>query len=141
MPSYKLNTEDYFVEEFDGDYVLLNTRSGVYFEVAGRAADFFRCLLDGACPVKTVQALESEHPDAANGARTVFDQLLKTSVITIDDHSPDVPGPAPERIAALAAGGSFLFEGFDDMADLILADPVHDVDLETGRLLWAHDGG
>ena len=137
MPSYKLNRDDFLLEDFDGDFVLLNARSGVYFEVADRAADLLRCLLDGACPVKTVQALEVVRPDAAEQARAVFTRLIEASVLRIADHSTEVPGPSETDVAALAAGGSFVFEGFDDMTDLILADPVHDIDLETGRLLWA----
>ncbi|MEO8531023.1 MAG: hypothetical protein ABI459_07355 [Deltaproteobacteria bacterium] len=139
MPRYRLNTQDFLLEDFDGDFVLLNAKSGVYFEVAERAADLLRCLLAGACPVKTVNALAVVQPEAALNARETFDRLLQTSVIGLYDRDDAGSEPEAAQIAALAAGGAFVFEGFDDMAALVYADPVHDLDLETGRLLWANN--
>jgi|GEM_PF-3378037 len=139
MASYVLNKQDFILEDFDGDFILLNAKSGVYFEVAERAADLLRTILAGICPVRTISALDAVKPDAATELRSVFDKLVQASVIHRAEIETDAAAvePKPEHLAALAAGGAYIFEGFDDMSALILADPVHDIDLETGRLLWA----
>ncbi|MFA8441128.1 hypothetical protein [Yoonia sp.] len=139
MSAYKLNTEDYFLEDFDGDFVLLNAKSGVYFEVSERAADFLRLILDGICPLKAIRALEKLNADAATAAKGFFQNLQIASIIGPQHDVPDGTDPSVAALQALSMPGNFVFEGCDDLSALILADPVHDVDLETGRLLWAAD--
>jgi hypothetical protein len=49
----------------------------------------------------------------------------------------EVAATGPEEIADELAGaaGPFTVEMFDDLADLILTDPIHDVDQNAG---WPH---
>ena len=66
------------------------------------------------------------------GLRWLLDQLLKENLIV----------PAPEGRSGMSesidSGGDRLlfsdpvFEKYDDMADLILLDPVHEIDQEEG---------
>lgn len=120
---------DIIFEDFDGDLVVLNLKSGQYFGFNPAAAVVWEALMAGAAPA----ALAEASPDPA--AIAPFAQrLLDLELVIVSDAAPaDLAADAAERVAALAEAPQV--QVYDDLADLIVADPIHDVDQEAG---WPH---
>lgn len=132
-----MNTNDFAVENFDGDFVLFNILTGDYFEVSEKSATLFRGLLDGICPIETVEKLREVDATAANEAWAFIQSLEAANVLTIEDTSVAATVSIEATIGLLAGAGKFIFEGFADLSEMIAADPVHDVDLVTGQMVMA----
>ena len=123
-------SRDVASEDFDGEFVVLDLESGKYFSLLGGSAVVWRGLMSG----HSVETLCSD---------LAADDVRRSQVIALVDAlvghgllvaSADATAAPAEGIAAefAAASGTFDVEMFDDLADLLLADPIHDVDEETG---------
>ena len=129
---YKLNEEKMFYDMADGQAIVINFTTGMYYGTSSLGSAVLDSLLSGAAAedvCKAVQALPGCPDDMEAQLDTFIGQLLEKEII--------VPGDA--ACAACAIDASALTDGFvltvDEFAevqDLILADPVHDVDVEQG---------
>ncbi len=122
-------------EAFDGEYVVLNLNTGKYFSLAGGAAAVWGGLAAGMSVDTITSALPADDARRAQVAACVG-QFIEHGLIVQQGKA----GVADERLAAgvVAAGGDFSVDVFDDMADLFVADPIHDVSPEAG---WPHRPG
>lgn len=106
---------DVVSEEFDGDVVILKLTSGQYFSVNEAGAAIWRSILDG----------EGFGTDESPDTIAFLDRLRDLALIV-----PQIVGrvirPAPE------SAQSPEIETHEDLADLIMADPVHDVSETEG---------
>lgn len=132
--SYELAGPDIVFERFDGDLVVLNLSTGKYFGLNLVAAVLWDALMTGAPAADLVAAGANAADLQAFLAELAKQGLIKTAAM------PRIATLQPETAAALAAAlaalaGAPQIEIFDDLADLILADPIHDVDAQTG---WPH---
>src|SRR5690606_10448931 len=105
---------------------VLNLSTGQYFGFNPSAATVWEALIGGACP--------TDIADAMAPARDIdgFINALGTNALTVTDEGEPAP-VAPEmarRLAALDRDPEL--EMFDDLADLIVADPIHDTDEAKG---------
>jgi hypothetical protein len=121
-------------EDFDGEFVVLDLDSGKYFSLAGAAAVVWRGLLAG----HSVETLTAALP-GGDARRDAVAGLVGSLVA----HGLLVPGnpPAPADAALadeLVSADGFGIDVFDDLADLLVADPIHDVDQQAG---WPHRPG
>lgn len=127
---FKPRSADIAWEEFDGEFVVLDLESGKYFSLAGGAALVWHALMLG----HSVEALcAAVHQDSPVQAEIIG--LVRSFL----DHRLLVPETAPERAAQTSLSphfaswtGPLRIDAFDDLADLLLADPIHDVDPDTG---------
>lgn len=117
-------------EMIDGEVVAIELERGNYYSLLGSAAAAWALLTAGYGRDATVQRL-SQHYEAPPGLDAALDAFigeavsehLLTPASQVDEPAeielPEGPYSAPE------------LEKFDDMADLLLLDPIHEVD-ETG---------
>jgi hypothetical protein len=126
-------TPDCIADNFDGEVVVLNIASGVYFSLRGLAGAVWRDLAAGLAPSDLVSGMKAV--DAELGSRTY------EFIAQIEQHGlmrPRAPGgqhpPAAAESVALARSGDsrLTLETYEDMKDLILADPIHDADEQAG---------
>ncbi|MCG3267384.1 PqqD family peptide modification chaperone [Yoonia sp. I 8.24] len=115
MARYKLVGPDVVHEEFDGEIVVLNLQTGQYFGLNEAGAALWMAVETGHDPVE----VSTKH-GAAFATRLVALGLIV--------ESDEVALPAQVQDFATAP----LIEVYDDLSDLILADPIHDVDEERG---------
>lgn len=134
LTTYNLNSSEIMAESFDEDLVLLNINSGVYFRVAERAKAFLAKVMEGTPPAAIIAALSKQDAAAGEEAGTFFEILKQNNILTEAPFTLQTAPNALEMDALLATGNSFIFEGFDDLMDLVMADPVHDVDPATAQL-------
>ena len=119
----------------DDEVVMIDLETGNYFTFRGSATRMWACIEAGMSSRETLEHLqESFEGDPSvmeQGIRWLLDQLLEENLI--------VPTDEPRtRSVSLASEGERqgysdpAFEKYDDMADLILLDPVHEIDQEKG---------
>lgn len=131
-PVYELNTPDVMAEDFDADRVLLNLRTGEYFNISEGALIWLDTVLAGTCPQQLCAAIGQKSKAAGAAAADFFDNLKKHSLVRAVPESKASPATAEHTQTIMAAGASFPFECFSDLSDLLAADPIHDVAPEAG---------
>lgn len=102
-------------EEFDAEIVVLNLQSGQYFGLNGSGAVLWLAISAGHDPVDI---------SAPHGAAFAT-RLSELGLIVQSDEAP-IPALAQDFATAPS------IEVYDDLSDLILADPIHDVDEKQG---------
>ncbi len=123
---------DCVAEDFDGEIVVVNLNSGHYFSIQGLGAAVWRDLVAGH-RVSTVRAgLTGFSTDLVQPVAHFIATLVDNQLLRPAQNVAPPPGP-PGCFAAAQAGATTLsLEAYDDMKDLLLTDPIHDVDPEVG---------
>ncbi|MCD9623240.1 PqqD family peptide modification chaperone [Rhabdothermincola salaria] len=119
-------------ERLDDEVIAINIESGVYFAMDDAAADCWTVAVDGGGIDEMVGVLtilydvdeERARADAAAFVATLVDQRLarlagdRPVAIAL----PDPPPSGRRRYAPPE------LQGFDDLEELLLIDPIHEVD-------------
>ena len=117
-------------EIIDDEVVVVDLQRGIYFSIRGSGTAIWDLLVDSATVEEATLHVGAEGEAASLVAEFVAaleQESLLREVLTQD--------PTPSSRPALDAPFEPpLFERFTDMEDLLLLDPVHDVD-EQG---WPH---
>ena len=130
---YKLNDEKMFYDMAEGQAIVINFTSGMYYGTSSLGSAVLDALLSGAsvnAALNAVKALPGcpEDIDAQMDAfiKALFD---KEVIVEIDGEANDTV-----NIDASALNDGFVLtvDEFTEVQDLIMADPVHDVDVEQG---------
>jgi hypothetical protein len=117
-------------DDFDGEIVAINLETGLYYSLKDSAALLWNDLAAGHSVETLVQSAEANPKLAAQISRFA-DELVACGLMR---ETTEAPVPAePARTAAEAATLQLPeLESFGDMQDLLLLDPVHEVDEEMG---------
>lgn len=117
-------------EDLDGEIIAIDFRNGAYYSLAGTAAEIWRQAIAGSGRTAILDGVTraSADSDAARAATGRFlDELLALGLL----HATGGDG---SRAAVFAGFQPPLVEKFEDMAELIKLDPIHEV-TESG---WPH---
>ncbi len=126
---------DIVFEEFDGDLVALDLSTGRYFGFNGTARLLWNALIAGASQAEVARRVEFNGKINAKTLSGFVDQLVTFELLVRDDDRASSPMD-PEVAADLEAQDAApAVETYDDLADLIVADPIHDADESAG---WPH---
>lgn len=118
---------DISLEKFDGEYVALDMALGRYFALSAAASVVLDALLAGASPAMIVAANASRAAEIT----ALINDLGSSGILIAEEGAPVEPDPV--LLVHLASlNGSISLEAHDDLADLILADPIHDTDGDFG---------
>ena len=124
--SYQLANPDIVFEQFGDDLVVLNLRSGQYFGFNNVGALVWSALSSGVKANALIDAgVQSQHLE------TFLSSLISNELL-VAQAPLDIELAQEVGIALAAASEVPTLEVYDDLADLIMADPIHDVDTETG---------
>ena len=128
-----VNSGQVINEVIDGEAVIINLGTGDYFSLRGSGAAVWSALEQQASIDDIVTALERVGmPDARLHVTTLVEQLLAEGLVVPVDDVPATPTMVDLPVTLDLTPPSL--EKFTDMQDLILLDPVHEVD-ERG---WPH---
>jgi hypothetical protein len=117
-------------EIFDGEYIIANLDNGLYYNIQGIAVS-----LVNAMPyhdhTQVIKCLSDSFPEQADHIEqelhAILEELLKEEIVLKDDHTTPVASSdctPPEEYKPSR------FNRYADMQDLLLLDPIHDVDEE-----------
>lgn len=126
--AYAINDPDIVAEDFNGQVVILNLSDGHYFSLGGMASPIWAALLDGHTPEAILGSIAASQPGFSDSAAQFLDRLFELGLIRQREGAAAAAGP----LAADWAGEPAQIEVFDDLAELIFADPIHDVDEQAG---------
>lgn len=129
---YKLNEEKMFYDVADGIAVIIDFTTGVYYGMDVLSSAVFDALMAGASDEAVVNALK-QLPGCPADIETLYKTFLQKMLdreMILGDGTGDACAPFDE---ALTVNGFQLnCEDFSEVRDLLMADPVHDVEPEMG---------
>lgn len=138
MPYFSTDVPKIISKEFDDELVLANYDSGLYYSLADSAAKIWLALKAGTSDRNIVAAFTRKFP-AATGieteVRNFIDKLLAEGLIVPVERGNEGEEPLLEGLPDFRAP---VLERFDDLKELLLLDPVHDVD-DAGWPVKAED--
>lgn len=130
---YKLNDEKMFYDMAEGQAIVINFTSGMYYGTSSLGSAVLDALLAGASVEATLAAIKALPgcPADMDAQLNAFVEALlaKEVIVAIDGDGNDT---ATIDAASLSDGFVLTVDEFTEVQDLIMADPVHDVDVEQG---------
>jgi len=136
MRYYRVNRPDVVMESFEGELVLVQMKSGNYYSLQGSAPLIWDLIERGRSVEDTGDYLAARHQGTEEEIRrsvySLVEELVAESLIV-----PATNGSAPASMdpaGDMQPGTPFVppvLERYTDMQELLLLDPIHDVD-QTG---------
>ena len=127
--------------QFDDEVILANFETGVYYSLAATAADIWLGLKSGATVEDLVTAFVTHSTNGVEDQRqsiaNFIDELLSEKIILPHEGVPDPQPWSPQFSKSFSQP---VLNRYDDLRDLLLLDPVHDVN-DAGWPAQAKDGG
>ena len=131
---FRVNTPTVTHEIIDGEAVIINLDSGSYYSLVGVGATVWDLLYQRAPLNEIVTALANTHSgDAAEIERAVndlTDQLCAENLVVPDDSELPLAqfSVPPDQNGQKTPFNAPVLQKFTDMQELLLLDPIHDVD-------------
>lgn len=131
---YRINSAKIAAETIEGEVVIVNFVTGAYYSLNGLAAEIWAWMTSGHSLPEVAEHLRSL--DAALEVRAIEEfiaAIVNDDLLEID---PAVTAPKSSLSppAATAPFSAPVLEKHDDMRELILLDPIH----EVGESGWPH---
>ena len=139
---YTVNRPMVSAEDFDGETVVIHFDTGNYYSLDNFGSLLWQAIESGSNLGQLPEILQNHFPAAETAWADLVDkvtaELLKEDLIRPLAEPPQKPskdldltilGPAP-RPADLGTVSKF-----DDLQEMLLMDPIHDIDDEAG---WPH---
>jgi hypothetical protein len=131
---YRLNEPDVSAEVFDEEVLAINLKTGHYHSLRETGVVLWQALMQGHTVDEAVAALAGAFPDAADAAdsegRSYIQKLEEDGLIVPSLET--VPPNGPLEIPSKGTYVSPQIESYTDMQELLLIDPIHEVDVYTG---------
>ncbi len=131
---YQLNEEKMFADVSDGTAIVIDSTTGIYYGMNGFGTNIYECLQAGSSTSDILAAVK-----VLPGASQEFEANFEQFVNTLLDYGIIVPCEAvssadPVIDPAVAETDAFLPEctAYQDVQELLYADPIHEVDAEEG---------
>ena len=115
--AYAIAEPDVVVDPVDGEVIIINLDTGMYFRAQGHGALAWSCVVSGA--------LLRDQPSAAHPGLAAF-------VADLLGHELIRPVPATTDGVATQLDGDLVLEAYADLKDLLNLDPVHESDPAAG---------
>lgn len=131
---YRINSQKIAAETIEGEVVIVNFVNGNYYSLNNLAADVWNWLVDAHTVTEIVAHLRTVFPEMDGRTIDEFvNALVKDDLL---EHDPSLTA-AGSPISISRAEHPFaapVLEKHDDMQELILLDPIH----EVGDSGWPH---
>ncbi len=137
---YRVNSPQVISETVGGETIIVNLASGHYFSLQGTAVEVWDGVERGDRSETIVHQLEqryeTEGGDAINASVTkLLDDFVAAELLVAEgDEADSVTLPPSQAGGDRAPFVPPTFTTFTDMQDIILLDPVHEVDTQG----WPH---
>ena len=129
---FRVNSPNVAWEDFEDEIIMVNLESGQYFSTRDAGAEMWRRLEKGAPLSAVEQAIIAVYDvDAAVAAEALASfvaALQEQGLLVPKDDADTAPWPPESHAAARRAFAPPLLDTYSDMQDLLLLDPIHEVD-------------
>ena len=130
---YKLNGEKMFFDVSDGQAVVINYVTGMYYGTGDLGSVILERLVAGNATdeiLESVKKLPGCPDDIDQRLADFIDVLVKAEILIPGETMPGGGEVISESVAE--NGFDLTLDEFAEVQDLLLADPIHDVDVEMG---------
>jgi hypothetical protein len=133
MTGFRVNEPNVVYETFDEEIIVVNLDTGNYYSLSGTGPKIWIDLAHGFSMDEIVRRIQSRHTGefdviaAAVGAfadRLVNEELLVRAADVVARPQTTSVEPTESKTPFAAP----LIENYEDMQDLLMLDPIHDVD-------------
>jgi hypothetical protein len=137
--TYRVNSPQVISETVGGETIIVNLASGHYFSLQGSAVDVWQGIERGESAETIVLQLE-QRCEAGDGEISAAVQKLLEDFVAAELLVAESNGAAGAPVAVTQEAAERVpfvapsFNTFTDMQDIILLDPVHEVDTRG----WPH---
>ena len=132
MPStYQLNAPDVTFESFDREVLLINLRNGNYYSLRGTGPAIWLLAIHGRNAAEIAAELSVQCRIDATAATTATEGLLGqlvAEILLVPATSPSPAANSHPMVTWPAAYEPPVFDRYTDMQQLLLVDPIHEVD-------------
>jgi hypothetical protein len=138
---FRINTPKVTHETIDGETVIINLDNGTYYSLVGVGAEIWGFMESGAAVDNIIEAINQRYNgtqvDIESGVNKLFSELEQEGLVVPGNWEESrnfEPIKTEVEIESQAERPVFkapILEKYTDMQDLLLLDPVHEVD-ETG---------
>lgn len=131
---YRIKTPEVVSENIDGEVIIIHLKYGYYYSLDTVGAQLWGWLEEGESHDTIQQRMvEMYTGDEAHIRQATADFLCRLRAEELITATTEVPAsPRPACPSALSARGSQfmapVLHRYTDMSDLLLLDPIHDVD-------------
>lgn len=131
--AFRVNRPNVVSESFEGEVVIVNLDSGCYFSLLGSATTLWLHLERSTMTIKGAevilrQAYDCDGMDIAGEISTFLNKLINEDLIVAEELESHLNPPIPEQIPHKKPFEPPILETFTDLQDILLLDPIHDVD-------------
>jgi hypothetical protein len=130
---FKVNGPDVIAESIDGEVIIINLNSGAYYSSLGSGGAVWAALASNHSVDETIDLLAGRYGEpretVERGIAAFVTQLLDEGLLIESGEARPVDG------IELGTGGAFetpVLSKYTDMQELLLLDPIHDVDPSVG---------
>ncbi len=131
---YQLNEAKMFADVTDGTAIVIDSTTGIYYGMNGFGTNIYECLQAGSNTSDILAAVKTL-PGVPQDFDSVFESFINTLagyeiIVPKEEASAALPVIDPE----VAKADAFLPEctAYQDVQELLYADPIHEVDAEEG---------
>ncbi|MFX3635021.1 MAG: hypothetical protein ACE3L7_01065 [Candidatus Pristimantibacillus sp.] len=130
---YKLNEEKMFYDIADGQAIVINFVTGMYYGASALGTMVLDALMQGKAPKQIVDLIKNNE-----GCVVDIDQRVERFIAALTEKeifiSDDQPYSQESMGDFIVVDGDYSLElnEFAEVQDLLLADPVHDVEADMG---------
>jgi hypothetical protein len=134
---YQIDRSRIIFEQFEDETVLVNTETGYYYSLSNTGSEVLRLLEDG-CSAADLPIILFGNTEDAHARHVVVEKFVERladeSIITprVSESASEISKPGPALYDARIDYEPPVLERFDDVRDLLLIDPIHQVDQEFG---------
>lgn len=130
---YRINAPKVIHETFDGEQVIINLDTGIYYSLDKIGSSIWGMLAQGNSVVQVIRRTQgSFRGDAQEIERSVSAFIAQLEAELLIIVSGDLPSGGADTIAEpCVEKNDFtppVLQKFTDMQDLLLLDPIHEVD-------------
>lgn len=132
MRCVRVNAPRIVHETVDGEVIIIDLATGVYYSLPGTASEIWQAITVGGSRdeiIARVAGRYGQEPASIRGTVDDFlDHLLEEDLVALGETAAPIAAPIDKaNNRPVAPFAEPVVEKYTDMAELILLDPVHDV--------------
>ena len=132
MTIFALNAANVVYETFDEEIIAVNLETGNYYSISGTGPRIWIDLIHGCAIAEIVRRIQARHvgdADAIAASVSAFaGELIENALLSPASGVASLPAPVTEPATEKTPFSAPVMESYADMRDLLMLDPIHDVD-------------